>query len=103
MVVPVVLVGLTVGVMVLGVFPTRIWLDQRAAISAAETRLADLDAANTDRQARVDALQTDAEIERLAREEYGFAKLGEEVYHVLPPARDPVRVPQAWPFTRLAP
>jgi hypothetical protein len=46
-------------------------------------------------------LQTDAEIERLAREQYGYAKAGEEVYHLLPEARDPVRVPDSWPFEGL--
>jgi cell division protein FtsB len=102
-VLPVVLVGITVGVLVVGVFPTRTWLDQRTAISAAESHLAELEAQNAERQQRVDALQTDAEIERLARSEYGYAKVGEEVYHVLPPAKDPVRVPGAWPYTRLAP
>jgi cell division protein FtsB len=99
----VVLAGLTVGIMVIGVFPTRTWLDQRAAVSSAQAELADLTAANEQRQARVAALQTETEIERIAREEHGFAKVGEEVYHVLPPAEDPVRVPEAWPFTRLVP
>ena len=40
-------------------------------------------------------------LEKLAREDYGYAKAGEEVYRVLPPARDPVRVPDAWPFNGL--
>jgi cell division protein FtsB len=103
LVLPIVLVGLTVGVMVLGVFPTRTWLDQRDAVQAAQSRLAELEEANAERQARVDALHTDAEIEQIAREDYGYAKVGDEVYHVLPPARDPVPVPDAWPFKRLGP
>lgn len=99
--VPIALVGLTVGVMVLGVFPTRTWLAQRATATVDETRLADLEAQNQAKRDRVAALQTDPEIERIAREEYGYAKVGEEVYHVLPPPQDPVRVPDGWPFTRL--
>jgi thiamine biosynthesis lipoprotein ApbE len=79
------MVILTVGVLVVGAFPTRTWL-------------AELDAANDAARAQADALRTDSEIERLAREQYGYAKAGEEVYQVLPPARDPVRVPDAWPF-----
>ena len=98
MVLPITLVGVTVGVLVLGVFPTRTWLDQRSAVHAAETRLAELEAANADSQAKVDALHTDAAIEQIARQEYGLAKLGEELYHVLPPPRDPAPVPNAWPF-----
>jgi cell division protein FtsB len=98
MVLPVTLVGVTVGALLLGVFPTRTWLDQRSAVHAAEARLAELEAANAESQAQVDALQTDAAIEQIARQEYGLAKAGEEVYHVLPPPRDPAPVPDAWPF-----
>jgi cell division protein FtsB len=76
-------------------------LDQRKTAATAEQRLAELDQANNEAQAQVDALQTDAEIERLARENYGYAKAGEEVYHLLPEAKDPVRVPDTWPFEGL--
>lgn len=99
--IPAVLVVLTVAALLLYAFPTRTYLDQRRVASISEQRLAELEAANADAQAEVDALQSDAEIERIAREQYGYAKAGEEVYHVLPPARDPVRVPDAWPFNGL--
>lgn len=95
---PLVLVILTIGVLVVGAFPTRTWLAQRSTAATAESRLAELDAANDAARAEADALRTDSEIERLAREQYGYAKAGEEVYQVLSPARDPVRVPDAWPF-----
>ena len=97
---PVILVILTFGVFAF-LAPTRTLLDQRKTAATAEQRLAELDQANADAQAQVDALQTDAEIERLAREQYGYAKAGEEVYHLLPEARDPVRVPDTWPFEGL--
>lgn len=97
---PVILVILT-GTVVAFLAPTRTLLDQRRTAAAAEQRLADLDQANAEAQAQADALQTDAEIERLAREQYGYAKAGEEVYHLLPEARDPVRVPDTWPFEGL--
>ncbi len=97
---PVILVLLTIAVVGF-LAPTRTLLDQRRAASTAEQRLADLERANADAQAQADALQTDAEIERLAREQYGYAKAGEEVYHLLPEARDPVRVPDTWPFEGL--
>ena len=54
-----------------------------------------------DAEARAAALQSDQEIERMAREQYGYARVGEEVYGILPQAEDPVRVPEAWPFTGL--
>jgi cell division protein FtsB len=101
MLAPVILVLLTIGALVLGAFPTRTWLEQRRTVSAAEHHLSELQAANDEAQAQADALRTDAEIERIAREQYGYAKAGEEVYHLLPPAQDPVRVPDAWPFTGL--
>lgn len=97
---PVILVVLTFGALAF-LAPTRTLLDQRKTAATAEQRLAELDQANNEAQAQVDALQTDAEIERLAREQYGYAKAGEEVYHLLPEAKDPVRVPDTWPFEGL--
>jgi cell division protein FtsB len=97
---PVILVILTVAAVAF-LAPTRTLLDQRLTAAASEQRLAVLDQANTEAQAEADALKTDAEIERIAREQYGYAKAGEEVYHLLPEARDPVRVPDAWPFEGL--
>lgn len=99
--VPVLLVVLTVGVLALGALPTRTWLDQRRTAAAADRRLAELESANAEAEALAEALQSDTEIERMAREQYGYARAGEEVYHLLPEARDPVRVPDAWPFTGL--
>ena len=97
---PVILVILTVAVVAF-LAPTRTLLDQRRTAATVEQRLAEIDQANADAQAQADALKTDAEIERIAREQYGYAKAGEEVYHLLPEAQDPVRVPDAWPFVGL--
>lgn len=96
-----VLVVVTLAALSLVGFPTRTFLDQRRVAAVAERQLAELEAGNADAEAQVEALQSDAEIEKLAREDYGYAKAGEEVYRVLPPARDPVRVPDAWPFNGL--
>jgi cell division protein FtsB len=95
------LVVISVAALSLFGFPLRTWFDQQRIASAAEQELSTLRAANADAAAQVEALQSDAEIERLAREDFGYAKAGEEVYRVLPPARDPVRVPDAWPFNGL--
>ncbi len=92
---------ITVAIFVLGVMPTRQWINNRRAIAAAESTLAELEARNQQDTAAADSLRSGAELERLAREQYGYAKPGEEVYHVLPAPRDPVRVPDAWPFTAL--
>jgi cell division protein FtsL len=99
--VPLLIVVLSCGVLFLGVFPTRTYLNQRRATAAAESQLSQLQASNAEMQQRADTLQTDAEIERIAREQYGLAKPGEEVYHVLPQPQDPVHAPDVWPFNRL--
>lgn len=88
------------GVLVLGVFPTRTYLAKRDDVAAAEARLSELNEVNATAQAHVDALGTDAEIEKIAREEYGLVKPGEEPYHVLPAPQDPVQIPDVWPFNR---
>ncbi|HEY6530660.1 MAG TPA: septum formation initiator family protein [Acidimicrobiales bacterium] len=98
---PAILAVVTVGVFTLGAFPTRTLLDQRHETSAAEQRLGELDASNAAEREKVEALKTDAMVEQLARREYGLARPGEELYHMIPPAQDPVRVPDAWPFNGL--
>jgi cell division protein FtsB len=92
---------ITVAIFVLGVMPTRQLINNRRAIAAAESTLAELEARNKQDAEAADSLRSGAELERLAREQYGYAKPGEEVYHVLPAPQDPVRVPDAWPFTEL--
>lgn len=98
---PAVFIAAFVVFIVVAVFPTRTYLAQRASTAAAETDLATVQEQNRRLQERVDALGTDEEIERLAREEYGLVKPGEEAYHILPPAEDPVDLPDVWPFARL--
>lgn len=98
---PLLIVIVTCGVLFLGVFPTRTYLNQRSAIAHAEERVAELTARNDELQRQVDLLATEGEIERLAREQFGLAKPGEEVYQVLPPPEDPLDVPDVWPLNRL--
>lgn len=87
-----------VGGLLVGVFPTRALLDQRAAIADADARLAAVDARNEELEARVEALGTEAEIERIAREQYNLVFPGEEAYGLLPAPPTPPAVPDAWPF-----
>jgi cell division protein FtsB len=74
-----------VGVVFVFVFPTRTYLGQRASISRAEKQLDVLGEQNRDLEKRAKDLQSDAEIERLAREQYNLVKPGEKAYAVLPP------------------
>jgi cell division protein FtsB len=85
-------------VLVLGVFPTRTWMQQRAARDRAAEQLDVLAAENAKLETRIQALSTDAEIERLARQWYNLVRPGEEAYAVLPPPPAAVELPSVWPF-----
>jgi cell division protein FtsB len=82
---PLLLSVVLVGVLFAGVFPTRTFLAQRTSISHAEKQLSVLDQQTAELQRRAQELQSDSEIERLAREQYNLVKPGEEAYAVLPP------------------
>jgi cell division protein FtsL len=89
---------IVLAVLGVGVFPTRQYLAQRSEAAERRATLEQLQAENAKLQAQVDALSTDAEIERIARSEYNFVLPGEETYAVLaPPDSGPV-VPPIWPF-----
>jgi cell division protein FtsL len=80
-------VGLIIlGVFVFGVFPTDRFIDQREQLDKSQQELDELLTENADLQARVDRLESDEEIERVARDEYDLVYPNEEVYAVLPPA-----------------
>jgi len=88
------------GVVVLGVFPTRTYVQKRQDVTQTEARLQVLSEANAKSVKHVEALQSDTEIERIARQQYNLVKPGEETYHVLPAPKDPVQIPDVWPFNR---
>ena len=73
-----------IGIVFTFVNPTRQWLDQRGSIAAANERVSVLDQKSKELADRAAQLRTDAEIERLAREQYGLVKPGEEAYAILP-------------------
>jgi cell division protein FtsB len=94
-----VVAAVLVAVLVLFVFPTRTYLDQRHELTVASQRMRVLDAQNAQLSQQVDKLHTDAEIERIAREQYHLVKPGEKAFAVLP-APDPTTttsVPPAAP------
>lgn len=83
----------------LGVFPTRTWLDQRAATGEAERRIAALRERSAALEERIEQLETDAEIERIAREQHNLLMPGERAFVVLPPpSPPPPQIPPLWPF-----
>ena len=92
---PVVASVLVVGVLFLAVFPTRTYLSQRASTQAAREKVAVLQKENAALEQRAAELHDDAEIERLAREQYNLVRPGEEAYAVLPPPAPPTTVAPA--------
>jgi cell division protein FtsB len=73
-----------IAVLGLFVFPTRTYLDQRRQLAAATRNVQTLNSQNDALQQRADQLHTDAEIERLAREQYHLVKPGEKAFALLP-------------------
>jgi cell division protein FtsB len=66
------------------VFPTRSYLAQRRQVSAAAHDVAVLREQNKKLQVAAERLQSPAEIERIAREQFNMVFPGEQVYKVLP-------------------
>jgi cell division protein FtsB len=98
---PLVLTVLVCVTLALGVFPTRTYLERKQEVALAQQQVDNLTRENDDKQARVDQLQTDEEIEAIARGEYQLVMPGEEAYEVLPPPQEPVQLPDGWPFEHL--
>ncbi len=84
---PLIVSVVIVGLLFLTVFPARSYVSQRHQVATASARLQALTARNAQLSSQVAALDTDAEIERLARENYNLVKPGEEAYAILPGAR----------------
>lgn len=73
-----------VGLLFVVVFPVRAWMDQRSSLARSERRLDALheERARLERAARRFADNT--EIERLARQNYGMIKPGEQAWVAVP-------------------
>jgi len=78
-----------VGVLFVAVFPARTYLDQRRQRQEVAAQIEATDAKNTALEQRTRTLNTDAEVERLAREQYNLVRPGEEAYAILPTRQAP--------------
>jgi len=87
----------------IGLLPTKTFLAQRADTADAQQRLAVLREQNAAFEERIEGLESDEEIERLAREQYNLAYPGEEPYAVLPAPLPLLDLPSVWPFGPLLP
>jgi cell division protein FtsB len=100
--VPFAMAVLVAGALFFAGFPARALLDQRGERSAIERELELLRAQNDQLERRAALLRTDAEIERIAREQYNLVKPGEEAYAILPGAGAPAIPSGASPALRTA-
>jgi cell division protein FtsB len=79
------LLGLAfVAVLFAFVYPTQTYLPQRKELNAAERRLQVLEQNTKSLQRDSDRLQSDPEVERRAREDYGLVRPGETPYVLVP-------------------
>lgn len=76
----------TVGILLLFVFPTRTLVRQEHDIAAVRHQIAALHAENASLRAKAAALHQPATIERLAGREFGLVMPGQKAYAVLPSA-----------------
>ena len=82
----------------LGVVPFRDWLEQRDRTAELRIEVEAVEAVNRGYEERIDALGTDDEIERRAREDYGLIRPDEEAYAIPPSPRTEKQIPGLWPF-----
>lgn len=68
-----------------GVFPFRQLIQQRRQVEAAQTQLESLVEQNALLETDLAALETDEEVERIAREQYGLVRPGETAFVVVQP------------------
>jgi len=74
------LVGLAI--VLAGVFPFRQLIAQQRLVDNTQTKLDALVDENVRLQGQIDAMHSSAELERIAREQYGMARPGETTYMV---------------------
>ena len=86
-----------VGFLFAFVYPTRTYLAQREQIGRAEDRLTVLRQQTAALERETKGLGGDAEIERIAREQYGLVRPGETPYVIVPPETTPTTAPSTTP------
>ena len=72
------------GFIVTGVLPVGEYLERETKVAEAQAELDALGAENGALADDIDALYTEQEVERIAREQYGFVRRGEVSYVVIP-------------------
>jgi cell division protein FtsB len=86
-----------VGVLFLAVFPTQAYIAQRQHRDDLTAQVATLTATNEALRQRAAELDSNEEIERLARLHYQLVRPGEEAYVILPDGTPPTTTPPPAP------
>ena len=86
--------------MLLGVIPVQELFEVRDTKDELLVELAKVEELNKSYRVSIDALNTDEEIERIARSEYNLIKPHEEAYYVVPLSAEDVKIPGIWPFNK---
>jgi len=84
-----IVVLIALGLVATGVLPVRDYLERENDVNAAQERLDELQRDNAELAGDVEALFSEQEVERIAREQYGFVKPGEIGYVVVTPDAEP--------------
>jgi len=82
------------GFVVTGVLPVREYLERGTDVDTAQIELDRLTAENAALSDDIEAMYTEEELERLAREQYGFVREGEIGYVVIPDGTESTTAPQ---------
>ncbi len=92
---PVLATVFLLGVLLLAVFPTRLYLNQRSQAEEKRQELEEIEARNAELEEEIGRLEDPAYVELLAREQFGLVFPGEEAYAVVPPPEEPEEAPPA--------
>ena len=80
-----------------GIFPFRQIIADRRTVALAQEKLLALREENSQLEAEVAALESDSEVERLAREQFGLVLPGETAYVVVAPEGEEAAEPEPEP------
>jgi cell division protein FtsL len=73
-----------IGLLLLFVLPGRTLLGQEQSIARTQKRISVLDQENAKLQGRIKQLQNPAQIEQIARQEFGLVLPGQQAYAIIP-------------------
>ncbi|MFV1990683.1 MAG: septum formation initiator family protein [Acidimicrobiales bacterium] len=87
-----------VGLLFVGVFPTRLYLDQRQEIQDKQANLSELDREVAALESEREQLNDPRALEREARREQLLVPKGAELFVIQEPAPAQVEFPEEWPW-----